>query len=91
MIIGRYLFIVNLGITMAVWLVADFGVRSYQVTLNFNRSNNFETGTATAINYTACCAAFFIPFLYGTIDTLFLIHQSITHFHLPYKLYNYQI
>jgi len=39
---------------MAVWLVADFEALSYQVKLNFNKSENLETGTATAINYSAC-------------------------------------
>jgi hypothetical protein len=38
----------------ALWLVADFEALSYQVKLNFNKSENLETGTATAINYSAC-------------------------------------
>jgi len=40
--------------TVALWLVAEFEALSYQVKLNLNKSVNFETGTATAINYSAC-------------------------------------
>jgi hypothetical protein len=41
--------------TVALWLVAEFEALSYQGTPNFNKSENLETGTATAINYSACC------------------------------------
>jgi hypothetical protein len=37
-----------------VWFVADFEALPYQATPNFNKSENFEIGTATAINYTMC-------------------------------------
>ena len=48
---------------MALWLVADLEALSYQATQNFNKSENLEISTATAINYSACYAAFlFIPF-----------------------------
>jgi hypothetical protein len=40
--------------TLALWLVADLDVLSYQVTPNFDKSENLETGTSTAINYSAC-------------------------------------
>jgi|WetSurMetagenome_2_1015567.scaffolds.fasta_scaffold95275_1 hypothetical protein len=46
--------IIGLYPTMALWLVADFEGLSYQVTPNFNKSENLETGTETAINYSAC-------------------------------------
>jgi hypothetical protein len=39
---------------LAVWFVADFEALSYQATPNFNKSENLETITAPAINYTAC-------------------------------------
>jgi hypothetical protein len=39
---------------MAVWFVADSEALSYQGTMNFNKRENLETVTATAINYTAC-------------------------------------
>jgi len=39
---------------LALWLVADFEELPYQVTPNFNKSENLETCTATAINYSAC-------------------------------------
>jgi hypothetical protein len=39
---------------LMVWLVADFEALSYQVTINFDKSENLEIRTATAINYTAC-------------------------------------
>jgi hypothetical protein len=45
--------------TVALWLVADLDVLSYQVTPNFDKSENLETGTATAINYSACVELFF--------------------------------
>ena len=44
---------------LAVWLVADFEVISYQGTMNFDKMENLKTGTVTAINYTACCAKYF--------------------------------
>jgi hypothetical protein len=40
--------------TVALWLVANFEELSYKATPNFNKSENLETGTATAINYSAC-------------------------------------
>jgi len=43
-----------LPLTFALRLVADFEALSYQATPNFNKSENLETGTATAINYSAC-------------------------------------
>jgi len=39
---------------MAVWLVADFEVLSYQVTTTFDTSCAARIPTAPAINYTAC-------------------------------------
>ena len=36
--------------TLAVWLVSDFEVRTYQVKPNFDRMENLETCTATATN-----------------------------------------
>jgi hypothetical protein len=46
--------------TLAVWFVADFEVIFYQCTMNFNKWENLETGTAPAINYTGCCAPLFV-------------------------------
>jgi hypothetical protein len=45
-----------LATTLALWLVADFEALSYQDTPNLNKSHNLEIGSATAINYSACCA-----------------------------------
>jgi hypothetical protein len=45
--------------TLALWLVADFEERNYQVILNFDKGEYIETGTATAINYSECCAFVF--------------------------------
>jgi hypothetical protein len=56
-------FIFQCVATLALWLVADFEALSYQVTLNLNKSQNLETGTATAINYSACYAALIILIL----------------------------
>jgi len=39
---------------LVVWFVADFEALPYQATLNLNKSDTLETGTATAINYTTC-------------------------------------
>jgi hypothetical protein len=39
---------------LALWLVADLEALPYHVTPNFNKSENLETGTETAINYSAC-------------------------------------
>jgi hypothetical protein len=41
-------------VTLALWLFADFEAHPYQVTPNFNKSENLEISTATAINYSAC-------------------------------------
>jgi len=43
-----------LQLTLALWLVADFEVLPYQDTLNFDKSENLEIRTETAINYSAC-------------------------------------
>ena len=43
-----------LVVTLAVWLVADFEVITYQDTMKLDKRENLETGTATPINYTAC-------------------------------------
>jgi hypothetical protein len=37
----------------ALWLVADFEALTYQATPNFDKSENLETCTAKAINYSA--------------------------------------
>ena len=37
--------------TLVLWLVADFEALPYQVKPNFNKSENLETGTTRAINY----------------------------------------
>ncbi|MDD2203884.1 MAG: hypothetical protein PHE45_08585 [Bacteroidales bacterium] len=44
----------------AVWLVADFGTLSCQVTRKFIRYRNAEIHTISAIKYTACYSAYFI-------------------------------
>lgn len=41
-------------ISVALWLVADFVALTYQDTVNFNKSETHEIGTATAINYSTC-------------------------------------
>jgi hypothetical protein len=41
--------ILDCDLTVALWLVADFEGFSYQVIPNFNKSENIETSTATAI------------------------------------------
>ena len=41
-------------LTLVVWFVADSEALSYQDTPNFNKSENLETDTAPAINYTTC-------------------------------------
>jgi hypothetical protein len=43
-----------LQVTVAVWIGADFEAITYQVTTIFDKSQNLETHTNTAINYTAC-------------------------------------
>jgi hypothetical protein len=48
---------------VALWLVADFEALSYQATPNFNKRENLETGTATAINYSACYLLAFLIFI----------------------------
>jgi hypothetical protein len=40
--------------TLAVWFVADSEALSFQATPSFNKRENIETSTATAINYTTC-------------------------------------
>jgi len=47
---------------MAVWLVADFEVLSYQVTTTFDTGCAARIRTASAINYTACCMLVFIHY-----------------------------
>jgi hypothetical protein len=49
------------NITLALWLVAAFEALFYQAMPNFNKSDNLEIGTETAINYSACYAfAFYL-------------------------------
>jgi hypothetical protein len=44
----------KLATTLVVWFVANSEALPYQETQTFNKSENLETGTATAINYTTC-------------------------------------
>jgi len=45
---------------MAVWLVRDCGLFTYQVTANFGAGCYAPKTTETLINYTACCMLVFI-------------------------------
>ncbi len=42
------------AITLVVWLVADCGRLSYQITENYKRVVTLQISTNTAINYTTC-------------------------------------
>ena len=42
----------RLLLTLAVWLVADCGLLSYQITQNYKRVVTLQHSTNTAINYT---------------------------------------
>jgi len=44
----------NLWLTMAVWLVRDCGLFTYQVIANFRAGYYAPKTTETLINYTAC-------------------------------------
>jgi len=61
--------------TLALWLVADFEALTYQVKPNFNKSENLETSTATAINYSACYAPKF--FFFSLLINIFLKCPSL--------------
>jgi hypothetical protein len=52
----------GLQLTVVVWFVADSEAIPYQATPNFNKSENLEISTATAINYTTCCQQFLFFF-----------------------------
>jgi hypothetical protein len=63
----------HLAVTVAVWLVRDCGLFTYQVTANFGAGYCAQKTTETLINYTACCVKFYPEML------SFRIGSSISH------------
>ena len=49
--------------TVAVWLVRDCGLFTYQVTANFGAGYYTKKTTETLINYTACCKTYLFEIL----------------------------
>jgi hypothetical protein len=63
-------FFVQLAVTVAVWLVADFEALSYQVTTTFDTGCAARIPTVPAINYTACYRLVFFVFRHFSINLL---------------------